>query len=641
MTCRGALAVALAVPLHLVLTVAALAQRAEENVVRTAEDAFGTALGRESLGLYDEEQVRGLSPTAAGNLRIEGLYFDQRAGLNERLRRGLTIRVGPAALGYPFPAPSGIVDYGLRLPETSVTSLQAGGGSRGDAYGEVDLSIAAHGLRPGLQAGVGWQREVAPNGTETLSSSGALLQRWTPREGVSLTSFAGITESEDVAGPIYLPAGAFPPHRVRRYRFDGPDWARSRYTESNLGLIGRATMADGWTFNAGLFYSALSTRRGFTNLLTDLRPDGSARRVVIADANQSTASLSGEVRLGRTLYEGPRQHTVLLSLRGRSQASRYGGSDEVDLGPTVLGERATSPRPHFRFGPRTLDMVEQGLVGLGYDGRWPGVGELNLGLQRSDYRKTVQAPGLPAALGRETPWLLNAAVAATVTPRLALYAGYTRGLEETGEVPDFAANRLSLLPAIRTEQVDAGLRWTVAPDLRLVTGVFEVRRPYFAVDGDGAFRTLGDVHYRGGELSLAGDVAERLSVVAGALLLRPRVSGEAVRAGGAGPRPVGQPERLLTLNVDWRVPRVEGLSLDLGVAHAGQLPATTDNRVALPARTVLDLGARYRFHLSGTPVTLRVSLANLTDSFGWEVIGSGGYSAQPGRTLTAYLTVDR
>lgn len=43
MTCRGALAVALTVPLHLVLAVTAVARFAEENVVRTAEDAFGEA----------------------------------------------------------------------------------------------------------------------------------------------------------------------------------------------------------------------------------------------------------------------------------------------------------------------------------------------------------------------------------------------------------------------------------------------------------------------------------------------------------------------------------------------------------------------------------------------------------------------
>lgn len=56
---------------------AATGQRAAENAVRQASDAFGTSIGREDIGLYDSESVRGFSPTAAGNVRIDGLYFDQ------------------------------------------------------------------------------------------------------------------------------------------------------------------------------------------------------------------------------------------------------------------------------------------------------------------------------------------------------------------------------------------------------------------------------------------------------------------------------------------------------------------------------------------------------------------------------------
>src|SRR5687767_14569713 len=51
--------------------------RAAENVVRQAEDAFGTNVGRESIGIYNSSNVRGFSPTTAGNARIDGLYFDQ------------------------------------------------------------------------------------------------------------------------------------------------------------------------------------------------------------------------------------------------------------------------------------------------------------------------------------------------------------------------------------------------------------------------------------------------------------------------------------------------------------------------------------------------------------------------------------
>ena len=51
-------------------------QRSDDNAVTQAEDAFGFAVGRESLGIYNAGNARGFSPTAAGNVRIDGLYFD-------------------------------------------------------------------------------------------------------------------------------------------------------------------------------------------------------------------------------------------------------------------------------------------------------------------------------------------------------------------------------------------------------------------------------------------------------------------------------------------------------------------------------------------------------------------------------------
>ena len=95
---------------------AATGARAAENAVRSAGDAFGTSIGRETIGLYNADNVRGFSPTQAGNVRIDGLYFDQVWGLNPRLRLTTIFRVGLLALCSPFPARTGIVDYAFRKP---------------------------------------------------------------------------------------------------------------------------------------------------------------------------------------------------------------------------------------------------------------------------------------------------------------------------------------------------------------------------------------------------------------------------------------------------------------------------------------------------------------------------------------------
>src|SRR5436190_1605517 len=76
----------------------------DRNAIQAASDAFGVSVGIEKIGVYTNDQVRGFSPTIAGNLRIDGLYFDQVGELNKRLTDRSTIRVGIAAQAYPFPA---------------------------------------------------------------------------------------------------------------------------------------------------------------------------------------------------------------------------------------------------------------------------------------------------------------------------------------------------------------------------------------------------------------------------------------------------------------------------------------------------------------------------------------------------------
>jgi iron complex outermembrane receptor protein len=98
--------------LSLILVLPAYAQRTDDNVVTQSDDAFGKTVGDEQIGIYNPDDVRGFSPIDAGNVRIEGLFFDQQAGLTDRS----SIRVGISAQGYPFPAPTGIVDYSLRMP---------------------------------------------------------------------------------------------------------------------------------------------------------------------------------------------------------------------------------------------------------------------------------------------------------------------------------------------------------------------------------------------------------------------------------------------------------------------------------------------------------------------------------------------
>ena len=136
--------------LAVVVAAAALpawAQRAGENVLSSAQDAFGTTVGNESIGLYTSRDVRGFNPVEAGNIRLEGLYFDRQFPnpseifINSLVSRS-SVRVGLSAQSYLFPAPTGIAEVNLRIPgDKLITSAVAQYGAYSRASLEVNSDI--------------------------------------------------------------------------------------------------------------------------------------------------------------------------------------------------------------------------------------------------------------------------------------------------------------------------------------------------------------------------------------------------------------------------------------------------------------------------------------------------------------------
>jgi iron complex outermembrane recepter protein len=160
--------------------VAATGSRSAENAVRQAGDAFGTSIGREVSGLYNRDRVRGFSPVVAGNVRIDGLYFDPIVTPSSRLVRATIIRVGPSALGSPFPAPTGVVDLGLRRPgQEAAASVLIGYNTWHTPTAEFDATLPVSStLSVGFGAGL--QLENGFNATRDHSYEGAFIAEWKP-----------------------------------------------------------------------------------------------------------------------------------------------------------------------------------------------------------------------------------------------------------------------------------------------------------------------------------------------------------------------------------------------------------------------------------------------------------------------------
>src|ERR1700722_3609531 len=212
---------------------AVYAQHASDDPLATANDAFGLTLGLESIGLYGPGLVRGFNPQSAGNVRIDGLYFDQQGALSNRVVEGSTIRIGVSEIGYAFPAPTGIVDYDLRHPGngTPSASVVASAGPFQAKGLSVDGNLPV--ISDDLQLPVGASLQIStntaaggpdPGYTSTVTNVGATPQ-WKPNDWITVRGIFDWTQTSHAKTlPFVFTAGDYlPPDTPRGYY--GQNWA--------------------------------------------------------------------------------------------------------------------------------------------------------------------------------------------------------------------------------------------------------------------------------------------------------------------------------------------------------------------------------------------------------------------------------
>jgi iron complex outermembrane recepter protein len=628
----------------------AQAQRAGDNAVASAQDAFGTTVGNETIGLYGPTSARGFSPVKAGNIRLDGLFFFQptavasQVGLDSRLSAGSTVRVGLTAQSYPFPAPTGIADFRLRLPgEKAVTSVVTTYGPYETYKAEVDAQVPLVDGKLGwvVGAGGGMETRQFPNDNDYWSFG--TLMRWQPTENLELIPFFGKSRKFDwETFPYMAPAGPYlPPQVKRRARFNQP-WADWDVRDTNYGALGHFNMSADWTLRAGVFRSVNARPTSVNLLFQNMQRDGTSDAYIVRYPSESNAATSGELRLSGRQSLGEWRNTFHVAMRGYTSRRMYGGAIPTFLGKATVGVYEELPEPPRVFGPQGRDNTRRADVGATYIGSWSDSGELSVGLQKTFYRRTFYPPGSPEATSRTQPWIYNGTIALFATKDMTVYGSYARGLEDPDVAPESADNRGQALAANITEQFDGGIRYRLLSRVTLVVGVFEVKKPYSDRNAVNIYTTVGSITHRGVELSLTGQPADGLRVVGGAVLLRPRISGFTVEHGLIRSTPPGISQTNLNLNIQYTRPSWRGLSLDAQVAYDSAQQANRLNTFQNPAHTIIDVGARLPLKVNSYPASLRLQVLNLTNQYVWTISGASGLimNGANARNYLARLSVD-
>ena len=352
----------------------ARAQHASENPILSADDAFGLTLGTETIGIYGPGGVRGFSPQAAGNARIDGLYFDQQGLLSSRVIEGSTIRVGLSAIGYAFPAPTGLVDYDLRRPggNQPIATLIVGAGPAENRSFSIDGASPFCRTRCSCRSVRAARLRQPFPGTPPESQMSAPLPSGYPMIG-SRSGHSSIGNKR--AMPRLCRSSLRRPtfYRPHGSRYRGQDWAKGKSLSENYGGIVHATLSQRWSLAAGIFRSISDAPASYADLYVDTQPSGSALHELVGSPDQTAASTSGEVRLTGQFSEGP-----LLSRYCRSSlaVATHGTLRRSDVVMWAL--RSYRRRDQFlstciTYSARTLRSYRAHESMCAYHGRWPGI----------------------------------------------------------------------------------------------------------------------------------------------------------------------------------------------------------------------------------------------------------------------------
>lgn len=617
------------------------------NPVTESDDAFGQQVGPERTGLYNSNSVRGFNPVDAGNVRIESLYFDQVSRTSQRLMSGTAIRVGLGTQGYAFPAPTGLVDYSIRSPrEERSFNLELSGrpdANEGIVHPGMAWDLRYANILPGIGLGSNgfYRQSQRRDDVRTDRANFGLVLSADLPGGAELLTFGTyeITRDDEARPTLFPVADALPPE-IKRFRDFTQPWADTNSDVILTGAIARIPLGD-WRIETGLFFNRSSDSTRFADLMSGVAADGSVdSRTIVADGDRSDQSLSGEFRVVRAFAIGASRHQLSASFRGRERQRRFGGARRIDLGTSTILGPDIRPLPQYTLGEKNVDDVRQLFFGVAYSGQLTRWLNIDLGASQIDYRKTIDFVN-PASTDLDVataPIAWNAAATLAVTSQLTLFGSVTRGMEEAEVAPDIAINRDEAPAAINTRQEEIVLRYQPTDGLTLLAGAFRISKPFYNLDPQLRYRLLGTVVNEGLEFSAVARPVEGLTLIGGAVISDPLITGEIIDSGVIGPRPIGQTGVSVVGNIDWRFDDGNSpLSLDAAYEYRGSRTVNTLNTLDVPGADTIDLGFRYRFDTDAAQFVLRGRLINAFNTYDWDVFSTGGLFYTEARTFLLQL----
>ncbi|GGI54401.1 TonB-dependent receptor [Oxalicibacterium solurbis] len=237
------------------------------------------------------------------------------------------------------------------------------------------------------------------------------------------------------------------------------------------------------------------------------------------------------------------------------------------------------------------------------------------------------------------------------TDRLSAYANYIESLAQGAVAPMADGSRTvtnanTVFSPYVAKQKEIGVKYDAG---RIGGGVafFTTDKPSSLLTQTSpttsVFSVNGEDRHQGVEFTVYGEATRNLKLLGGLTLLDAK---QKKTSNGLtdGNKVIGVPDVQANIGLEWKVPGIQGLSLDSQIISTGRVYADNANTLRVPGWTRLDLGARYLSEIGGRLVTWRARINNATDKDYWASVGgypgSGYLVLGTPRTVVVSATID-
>lgn len=224
--------------------------------------------------------------------------------------------------------------------------------------------------------------------------------------------------------------------------------------------------------------------------------------------------------------------------------------------------------------------------------------------------------------------------------KVSLYANYIQGLNQGEEVTDMAApNYGDQLDPYVAKQYEFGAKFDLGK-IATTISAFSIKNPGKIQDPvTKVVSAGGEVRNRGLEWNFFGEPKKGTRLTGGMMWMDAR---HEKTAGGRndGNRKEGIPNFAAVLGVEQDIHGVDGLTLTARMTYNSSAFVNQANTIRVSPWTRWDLGARYRFSVSDTPVTVRADVYNLFNRNYWRALDENAAFLEAGRTFMLSVTAD-